>query len=394
VVDVVPVTVVRSLLVLPQPPAAEGGAPERCSLGLVLGLREHGIEPRVLAAHQAFTPTYPRPDLPGLEVVEVSPVDVDWRHRLVNLRPPHGDLARASEFADRVREASRSVDVVHLDQIDTARCGSKVSGVAVAVGLHYRALLDQDLRLSVRRPARRHLEFVRAERAAIRGHRWIVVNSSRVADSVRPLAPGAEIVVVPLCLDPDGYEPEEAAARPGTAGLIGTGVWPPTADAIRRLLGGLWADVRRRVPGATLELAGRSLPDVGGDGVRRLGEVPSAADFLRSLSVLAYPVGRGSGMKVKVLEALALGVPVVTTPDGAEGIPPTDGIVVATDDATLAAALAGLLSDPDERAERSRAARATFLASLSPGPATEPLADLYRRMAASVTTGGSGRGRR
>jgi glycosyltransferase involved in cell wall biosynthesis len=137
------------------------------------------------------------------------------------------------------------------------------------------------------------------------------------------------------------------------------------------------------VPGARLVVAGRGTDRlaIAGTGIDVLGEVPSAVDVLRTLSVLVYPVGRGSGMKVKVLEALALGVPVVTTTDGAEGIGATDGVVVADGEDDLLRATCAILRDPDERAQRSRAARAHFDAVLSPAPATAPLADLYRRMA-------------
>jgi glycosyltransferase involved in cell wall biosynthesis len=86
-------------------------------------------------------------------------------------------------------------------------------------------------------------------------------------------------------------------------------------------------------------------------------------------------------MKVKVLEAVASGVPVVTTPAGAEGIAAGDGVVIAEGDEALAAAAARLLADADERRERGAAARRAFLERYAPEPATRPLVELYRRMA-------------
>jgi glycosyltransferase involved in cell wall biosynthesis len=111
-----------------------------------------------------------------------------------------------------------------------------------------------------------------------------------------------------------------------------------------------------------------------------VGEVASASSFLNSLSVLLYPVERGSGMKVKVLEAMASGVPVVTTRAGAEGIEPNDGVVVEDDHAALAAAAASILRDWHERRERGAAGRRAFLSHHTPEAATKPLIDLYRRM--------------
>jgi glycosyltransferase involved in cell wall biosynthesis len=112
-----------------------------------------------------------------------------------------------------------------------------------------------------------------------------------------------------------------------------------------------------------------------------LGEVPSASEFLRRLSVLVYPVTRGSGVKVKVLESVASGVPVVTTPAGAEGIEAGDGVIVENDSRRIAAATAALLRDEGERRQRGEAARTAFLERYAPLPATEPLVELYRRMA-------------
>ncbi|HET7808006.1 MAG TPA: glycosyltransferase family 4 protein, partial [Gaiellaceae bacterium] len=87
------------------------------------------------------------------------------------------------------------------------------------------------------------------------------------------------------------------------------------------------------------------------------------------------------GMKVKTLEAMASGVPVVTTAAGAEGIGPSDGVLVRERPEELAAAAVELLADEGARRERGAAARSDFLRRYSPRPATEPLVELYRRMA-------------
>ena len=98
--------------------------------------------------------------------------------------------------------------------------------------------------------------------------------------------------------------------------------------------------------------------------------------------MLLYPIERGSGMKVKVLEAIASGVPVVTTRFGAEGVEGGDGVVIKRTDAELAAAAVSLLRDDVERRERGGAARAAFLERHAPEVATAPLVDLYHRMVA------------
>jgi glycosyltransferase involved in cell wall biosynthesis len=154
----------------------------------------------------------------------------------------------------------------------------------------------------------------------------------------------------------------------------------------------VWPRVLERRPDARLLLAGfgmereafAHLPDL--PGVEWRGTVPSATGFLRELGVLLYPLGRGSGAKIKVLEALALGVPVVTTPDGAEGIGGREGLVVDVEDAALADATTALLDDVAARKAAGAAAHQTFADHHAPLPATVPLLELYARMAAAGAT--------
>jgi glycosyltransferase involved in cell wall biosynthesis len=228
---------------------------------------------------------------------------------------------------------------------------------------------------------RSNLEFLITERA-LRRLPYLVANSPVVAEHLRQVAPRAEVVVAPVTVDPDLY-PRAPLDGPPTAGIIGTGTWPPTARSMRRLVDRIWPHVRRSVPDARLLIAGRGLrPGLSGaPGVEVLGPVRSASEFLRGLSLLLYPLDRGSGMKVKVLESIAAGVPVVTTREGAEGIRGDDGVVVEEDDERLAAAAVRILHDERERRERGAAARRAFDERYAPRPATEPLVELYRRIA-------------
>jgi glycosyltransferase involved in cell wall biosynthesis len=116
------------------------------------------------------------------------------------------------------------------------------------------------------------------------------------------------------------------------------------------------------------------------DGVEIVGEVESASSFLGDLSLLLFPSPRGSGMKVKVLEALACGLPVVTSRVGAEGIASTEGIVVADDDEGAARAAISILSDDGERRQRGAAALRAYEEHHTPKVAAAAFADLYARM--------------
>jgi glycosyltransferase involved in cell wall biosynthesis len=370
----------NATIVLPEPPLREGRASGRCVIAMLRGLRMHGVDVRALAARQSFAvPGEPPPDV-RVEIVDVPPERPGWRARLRRLRRPVGELAR-SDFAGRVREAARSADVLHLEEIQTAWLDEHTQKPAL-LHLHYFVRWDRPLGRPWRREFRHALEFELAERAAVRRHSIFIAASPLVAAELRRRRPDAEVVIVPLCLDPADY-PRAPLDGPPVAGIIGTAAWPPTASAMRRLANELWPAVLRQVPDARLRVAGRGTDQLGlgGAGVEVVGEVPSAVDFLRGLSLLLYPVDRGSGVKVKTLESVAVGLPVVTTPLGAEGVEVGEGMVIETDLPRLASAAASILHDGDERRQRGQAARQAFLERYGPVPATQPLVELYRRLA-------------
>jgi polysaccharide biosynthesis protein PslH len=370
----------RSLVILSEPPLPEGRAAGRLALAMARGLAAHDVDVKVLAARQSFAMAGEPPGDVAVEVIDVPLEPPGWRSRLKRLRRPAGEIAR-SGFAERVREAAREADVLHLEEIGTAWCNERVSIPSLLL-LHYLVRWDRSLGLPWRRSFRHALEFELAERAAIHRHNRFVAPSPRLAAELRRRKPSAEVEIVPVCLDPGDY-PAAPLDGPPVAGLIGTAAWPPTRNAIERLLGDVWPEVRRRLPDARLVIAGRGTEELkvsAAEGVEVLGEIPSAVEFLRGLSLLLYPLDRGSGVKVKVLEAIAVGLPVVTTPLGAEGIDGGDGIVVEEETDRLAAAAVAVLRDAGERRQRGIAARSAFERRYTPVPATEPLADLYRRM--------------
>ncbi|MGN6190196.1 MAG: glycosyltransferase family 4 protein [Conexibacter sp.] len=379
----------RVLVVLPFPPLVEGGASSRCAIGMLRGLAAHGVDLHVVAADLRNDM---REELHG-ELPDGLPIELPAiqhpsrsRTRWLRFRRPYGLLATTA-FAPLVRERARDADVVHFVELAASSLIPLVDRPAVAQ-IHCLTRRDRDIRPPWTSEGRIALELLRAERRVLGQARWLLANSREVADPLARMAPQAHVAVAPLPLDPASYAPRAPLDRP-VAGLIGTAVWPPTANAVERLLRTVWPRVLERRPEARLLLAGYGmereafahLPDL--PGVEWRGTVPSATDFLRELGLLLYPLGRGSGAKIKVLEALALGVPVVTTPDGAEGIGGRDGLVVDVEDDALADAAIALLADAAARKAAGEAAFATFADHHAPLPATVPVLELHERMVAS-----------
>lgn len=361
-------------------PSPEGTAAGRCAIGLLRGLRAHGVEATAVAADWGERGRPVPADL-DVEVIPVAAPD-GWRGRLQRYTDPHSTLG-AGPLADRVRELGADVDLVHLDEVLSAPAARGLS-VPSLVHIHCLARLDRRLGRPWSRRARDFIELARAEDRVRREAPWILANSPEVGAELR--RDGARRVdLAPLSLDPADYEPV-ASADPPVSGLIGSASWPPTANAVRMLIDEVWPLVLDRAPDARIRIAGwgmtknsfPELPDPAG--VEWVGPVPSGKDFLRSVGLLLYPLGRGSGTKVKVLEAMALGLPIVTTPRGAEGLAPSPGIVVEEAAEGLAASAAALLADRDARGRLGDQARDLFMRDHAPAVATRPIIDLYGSM--------------
>lgn len=143
------------------------------------------------------------------------------------------------------------------------------------------------------------------------------------------------------------------APRDGGGAVIlfqGSFDWAPNADAAAWLVGEVLPLVRARVPDVTVVLAGRSTPDVAalaGPHVEVTGAVPSMTPYLRAADLVVVPLRVGSGTRIKILEAFAYGVPVVSTVVGAEGLDAVAGKHLAVADTAdgLARHCVDLLTD-------------------------------------------------
>lgn len=332
------------------------------------------------------------PDDLHIEVVRAAPPRA-WRVRADRLLRPNGWLARGP-YLERLRSLAAEADVVHFFDAQAAAALGEIDTPALAQ-IDFQTRRDRPIGAPWHEEGRIALDLLRAERRARRRARWLLANCEEVAVELAARAPRAHVAIGPIALDERYYDPLASLQAP-VAGLIGSAFWPPTAKAVERLLTDVWPLVREQRPDARLLLAGFGmeratfphLPDT--PGVEWRGRVASATDFLRELGLLLYPLTSGSGAKVKVHEALALGLPVVTTPDGAEGLGGHGGVAVSTDDRALALATIDLISDPRVRRAAGAEAHATFLEHHKPATAVGPVLDLYEQMVAAAGRGSSG----
>ncbi|MER6623544.1 glycosyltransferase family 4 protein [Streptomyces sp. NPDC000931] len=137
--------------------------------------------------------------------------------------------------------------------------------------------------------------------------------------------------------------------------------WAPNADAAAWLTGEILPLIHERVPDARVVLAGASTAEVAalaGPHVEVTGAVPSMAPHLRAADLVVVPLRVGSGTRIKILEAFAHGVPVVSTTIGAEGLDvvPGEHLALADTAEDLARHCADLLTDRARRDATTAAA--------------------------------------
>jgi polysaccharide biosynthesis protein PslH len=189
-------------------------------------------------------------------------------------------------------------------------------------------------------------------------------------------------------INPYGTElPRPASPDAEVADLVlftGTFTHLPNRDAVNWLATEIVPALRARRPGAVLRVVGSAPPPellaLARPGVEVIADAPSLEPHLAAASVVVAPIRTGGGMRMKVLEALALGKAVATTPRGVEGFtefgPPP--LRVADDAVGLADALADLLGDASARRRLGDDARAFAARHYSPSAWAERLVGIYR----------------
>jgi glycosyltransferase involved in cell wall biosynthesis len=133
---------------------------------------------------------------------------------------------------------------------------------------------------------------------------------------------------------------------------IGSLEWAPNQEGLVWFIENCWPDIQQKYPGLQFFIAGRNAPDwfkkkMNQPNVVFLGEIADAYEFINSKSIMVVPLHSGSGMRIKIIEGMALGKPIVTTAVGTEGISTTSGlnIVIAEDAQGFVNSIAELIED-------------------------------------------------
>ncbi len=143
------------------------------------------------------------------------------------------------------------------------------------------------------------------------------------------------VLTVPVSLDLNDYQVNDNDKLELCLFHLGSMDWMPNLEAVEWFLKECWPTVHAQHPGLKLYLAGRSFPDsiirANHPNVICEGRIEDAHSYMEKKQIMIVPLHSGSGMRVKIIQGMALGKTIISTSIGAEGIPvtPDKNILIA-----------------------------------------------------------------
>lgn len=303
------------------------------------------------------------------------------------------DGRKVRRYLDGVR--TMNVDVVHADHTAMAPVAAwlaEAMGVPWGLRLHN---IESTIwkryseHYSVLDPRRMYLarqaNMLRTEEARWISKADVVFPISEVdcAEALR-MAPDSRCVVAPAGVFADEWpEADESKRVPTDVILATTYRWTHNVDGLRWFLQNVWPFVIRSVPTARLRLLGFDPPQwlqsYASMNVVVEGFVPNLRNELHKAAISVVPLFVGSGVRIKIIEALAAGLPVVSTELGAEGIRATvaQGLSIAGTAEEMVAQILELLTNQHVRRARSERGRKHILNTYSWIASTGTMLDAY-----------------
>ena len=289
-----------------------------------------------------------------------------WRRRarlaagLVGADPPTAASFASGGLVAATRKlaASGRFDVVHVTHFEAGFLGRELDGQPrVYVPIDTWSLNEWERARATHGAPRlrdriERIGIERFERRSLRAFPVTVVVSEADRQALRSLVPSADVRVIPNGVDSEWFAPVEEAQRSIPVVVFhGSLHYEPNVDAAIFLAREVMPLVRARVGPVDVRLVGRRpVPEVlelAAPDVAIHADVPDLRTLVGDASVAVIPLRYGSGVKNKVLEAAALGVPTVVTPQALAGLDFVDGeeLLVAEGAGALADAIVRVLTD-------------------------------------------------
>ncbi len=287
----------------------------------------------------------------------------------------------------------RRIDIVQLEYAQLASYGARFRQLVSCLfehDLHFQAIQRGMLAAGLPGLPRRAYEYLRAlrfELTRLRHFDVVQVCSAAQRHALRALLGDEPPVKDKLrtAIDVSAYPLRVEGREEGTVLFVGNFRHPPNLEALTHFRKHIAPLVRDRVEGSRFVVAGADAPDwlasvLEADGMEFLGPVGDIRDVLGRYAVFAAPILSGSGVRVKLLEAFASGIPVVATSLAAEGLckPGAAEAWIEDEDEAFAEAIVALLSSPAQGHALASTARASVERNWDRAAAVSRLLAQYR----------------
>lgn len=191
---------------------------------------------------------------------------------------------------------------------------------------------------------------------------YTVVLSAEDKEELLGINPNLSIEVIPNGIDLDDFQVQNRIRDDATLLFVGNYEYPPNHDAALILAEDIFPRVKSVIPNAKLQLVGNApgaeLLALADKSIEITGRVPRVQDYLASATIFVCPLRVGAGIKNKILEALAMGIPIIATPLSMEGIDAEHNVhVLIAEVEQMGEAVINLLRNPDLQASLSHNAR-------------------------------------
>lgn len=290
-------------------------------------------------------------------------------------------------FIDAVaEELSRGVDLVQVEFAEMLSLGAWLPPEIPKVFIHHQLHFVYAKRFAAARKRGGFFEYLQSvmriqEKAYLQKFDGVVVFSDDDKNALADWLPGEKVHVSPFPIACASKATNDQAEVSFTC--IGSESHFPNRDALEWLASEVWPKIVEQRPSSKLKVIGpwseASQTRLSRPGIEFMGYVPDLEEALKR-SILLVPLRIGSGIRVKLLDAMSQGVPAVSTSIGCEGIPAADGVdILICDDASeFAAAAIQLLDHPDLRARLAIAARELVARRYSPERVRQRRNEIYR----------------
>lgn len=339
-----------------------------------------------------------------LEATKIQGVHVDTRVNLVDafsslITQDSYNISRffSADFDIQLSKIlkTQKFDIIHLESlfmtpyIATIRRFSKAKVVLRSHNLEY--IIWERVAEGTKNPAKKaYLKYLSKklkdyELNVITQMDGIVSISEEDAEKYRSLGLKKPLVNIPFGIDLEKYTGERKSSELALFHL-GAMDWRPNIEGLLWFLDEVWPKVHQAHPDLKFYLAGRNMPEMllntNLPNVHVLGEVPSAIDFMNSKQIMIVPLLSAGGIRVKIIEGMALNRNVISTSIGAEGINAIPGrdLQIADTPQEFLSAIDHLVKNVKLREDQGKSARKLVEERFDNKVLTQELTRFYKEL--------------